>query len=150
MSADKPNLNDILLLLTVPNFGPGRVRRLLSVFGTTNAIFKAPAQRLMQVDGIDRKLIEQIKRGGDQKKADQQLELIKKHRINVLTVWDSAYPNLLKKTADPPLVLFYRGQLPEKIRTKCRETDQPSAALVTDLKQRGLLKDPPGRCLHLW
>lgn len=115
MSAEKPNLDDILLLLTIPNFGPGRVRRLLSVFGSTDAIFKAPAQRLIQVDGIDRKLIGQIKRGGDQKKADRQLELIRKHRINVLTIWDPSYPTLLKKTADPPLVLFYRGKLPEKM-----------------------------------
>jgi uncharacterized protein (DUF1501 family) len=42
--------------------------------------------------------------------------------------------------------LFHRGwdqhsNLPKEIRTQCRETDQPSAALVADLKQRGLLKD---------
>lgn len=115
MPAERPNLNDILLLLTIPNFGPGRVRRLLSIFGSTEAIFKAPVQRLMQVDGIDRKLIQQIKTGGDQKKADQQFDLIEKHRINVLTIWDQRYPNLLKKTADPPLVLFYKGELPEKM-----------------------------------
>jgi hypothetical protein len=33
------------------------------------------------------------------------------------------------------------GGLPGGIRTQCRETDQPSAALLTDLKERGLLKD---------
>jgi hypothetical protein len=33
------------------------------------------------------------------------------------------------------------GDLPNGIRTQCRETDQPSAALVADLKQRGLLDD---------
>ena len=33
------------------------------------------------------------------------------------------------------------GNLPEQIRGQCRDTDQPSAALVTDLKQRGLLDD---------
>jgi len=42
--------------------------------------------------------------------------------------------------------LFHRGwdqhsNLPKEIRAQCRETDQPSAALVKDLKQRGLLKD---------
>jgi hypothetical protein len=31
--------------------------------------------------------------------------------------------------------------LPEQIRLQCRDTDQPSAALVRDLKQRGLLDD---------
>ena len=33
------------------------------------------------------------------------------------------------------------GGLPNGIRNQCRETDQPSAALVADLKRRGLLDD---------
>ena len=33
------------------------------------------------------------------------------------------------------------GNLPKGITTQCRETDQPAAALITDLKQRGLLED---------
>ncbi|MEC9094052.1 MAG: DUF1501 domain-containing protein [Planctomycetota bacterium] len=33
------------------------------------------------------------------------------------------------------------GGLPGGIRNQCRETDQPSAALIRDLKQRGLLDD---------
>ncbi len=35
----------------------------------------------------------------------------------------------------------HHGNLPNAIRTQCKETDQPSAALITDLKQRGLLED---------
>ncbi len=42
--------------------------------------------------------------------------------------------------------LFHRGwdqhnRLPKQIRGQCYDTDQPSAALVQDLKERGLLKD---------
>ncbi|MDX1979874.1 MAG: DUF1501 domain-containing protein [Bryobacteraceae bacterium] len=42
--------------------------------------------------------------------------------------------------------LFHRGwdqhsNLPRDIRLQCEQTDQPSAALVRDLKQRGLLED---------
>jgi uncharacterized protein (DUF1501 family) len=33
------------------------------------------------------------------------------------------------------------GGLPGGLGTQCRETDQPSAALVQDLKQRGMLED---------
>lgn len=35
----------------------------------------------------------------------------------------------------------HHGNLPNSIKTQCRETDQPAAALVRDLKQRGLLED---------
>ncbi|MGH8247556.1 MAG: DUF1501 domain-containing protein [Gammaproteobacteria bacterium] len=42
--------------------------------------------------------------------------------------------------------LFHRGwdqhgNLPREIRGQCQETDQPSAALIRDLKQRGMLED---------
>ena len=42
--------------------------------------------------------------------------------------------------------LYHRGwdhhsDLPREIRKRCRETDQPTAALVKDLKQLGMLKD---------
>ena len=42
--------------------------------------------------------------------------------------------------------LFHRGWdthggLPKQLASRCRETDQPNAALITDLKNRGLLED---------
>ena len=42
--------------------------------------------------------------------------------------------------------LFHRGwdqhaNLPKEIRKQCEETDQPSSALIQDLKQRGMLDD---------
>ena len=35
----------------------------------------------------------------------------------------------------------HHGNLPGGMRTQCRETDQPSAALLMDLEQRGMLED---------
>ncbi|MEQ1861939.1 MAG: DUF1501 domain-containing protein [Chthoniobacteraceae bacterium] len=35
----------------------------------------------------------------------------------------------------------HHGGLPNAIRGQCRDTDQPTAALIRDLKQRGLLED---------
>ena len=35
----------------------------------------------------------------------------------------------------------HHGNLPAGIKTQCKETDQATAALITDLKQRGLLDD---------
>jgi hypothetical protein len=42
--------------------------------------------------------------------------------------------------------LFHQGwdqhnQLPKQLPIQCRETDQPTAALIRDLKQRGMLED---------
>ena len=35
----------------------------------------------------------------------------------------------------------HHGQLPQNLPKRCRETDQPAAALITDLQQRGMLDD---------
>ena len=35
----------------------------------------------------------------------------------------------------------HHDNLPDHLSKQCRDTDQPSAALVKDLKQRGLLED---------
>ena len=42
--------------------------------------------------------------------------------------------------------LYHRGwdqhsNLPKRIREQCKDTDQPSAALIQDLKARGMLED---------
>jgi len=52
----------------------------------------------------------------------------------------------LSERGVPFIQLFHRGwdqhgNLPKQIRGQCKDVDQPAAALVKDLKQRGLLKD---------
>jgi DNA processing protein len=113
MPESKPELRDILLLHTIPFIGPGRVRRLLGIFESTGEILKAPLKRLMQIEGIDEKLARQLKSGVDEKQADKQLKLMAEKRIYSLSIWDPQYPPLLKRTNAPPVLLFYRGQLPE-------------------------------------
>ena len=41
------------------------------------------------------------------------LEDCQKKRLNILTIQDAAYPSRLKNIPDPPLVLYYKGQLPD-------------------------------------
>ena len=108
-----PAVQDLLYLLTIPQIGPGRIRKLLQAFGTVENILKAPAQHLMRVAGIDQKLTEHLKRGGDPSSVEQQLELLNKGSIRCVTIWDSHYPSLLKRIPDAPVLLFYFGELKE-------------------------------------
>jgi DNA processing protein len=113
MNSTAPKLYDLLYLLTIPNIGPGRIRRLLQVFNNKEEILKAPVQKIVQVEGFDLKLASQIKNGGDQKTAENQLELIEKLEVKYITIWDKNYPELLKRISDPPAVLFYYGNFPD-------------------------------------
>jgi DNA processing protein len=109
-----PALYDLLHLLTIPNIGPGRIRKLLQVFEGVEQILKAPVQKLTRVEGIDLKLAECIKKGGETELARTQVALIKKHKINYILIWDKNYPAILKQIPDAPVILFYHGEFKDQ------------------------------------
>ncbi len=113
MPTKSPKLRDVLLLLTIPNVGPGRVRKLLSIYNNAADIIRSPLKQLMRIDGVDEKIARQLKSGADEKRVDEQLALMEKKGISCLTIWEQNYPVLLKKTVSPPVVLFYRGKIPD-------------------------------------
>lgn len=45
--------------------------------------------------------------------AEEILEACDRERLRILTYRDAAYPARLKNIADPPIVLYYKGQLPD-------------------------------------
>jgi DNA processing protein len=106
-----PTLYDLLYLSTIPNIGPGRIRRLFTVFQNVEQILKAPVQKLVKVEGIDYRLADLIKAGGQPAVAQNQVALIKKLHIDYVTIWDKDYPNLLKRISDAPVILFYKGNI---------------------------------------
>jgi DNA processing protein len=109
MEKSFPNITDLLFLLTIPQIGPVRIRKLFQVFESVEEIIKAPIQKLVALEGFDYKLAQQLKTSGYQGEVEQQLSLIKKHKIQIITIWDKNYPDLLKRISDPPVVLFYKG-----------------------------------------
>ncbi len=111
MNSQKPSLHDLLYLLTIPNIGPGRIRRLFQTFSSVQQILKAPVQQLVRIEGIDYKLASQIKKGGDSREAENQLKLIDMHKVKIVTIWEKGYPKLLQRIPDPPVLLFYRGKI---------------------------------------
>ena len=49
----------------------------------------------------------------DLTEAERIVEVCAKEKIGVLTLRDGAYPSRLRNIADPPLVLYYKGTLPD-------------------------------------
>ena len=45
--------------------------------------------------------------------AEETLELCERKRIHLLTIRDAAYPVRLKNIEDPPMLLYYKGRLPD-------------------------------------
>ena len=94
-----------------PGFGPRMKAGLLEHFRDPEAVYFADEKALGQL-GLSAEAIAALL----DKKLDSSeriLEECRKKRLNILTIQDAAYPSRLKNIPDPPLVLYYKGQLPD-------------------------------------
>ena len=103
-------VRDLLTLSSVPRIGPHKIRALITHFHDPSTILKASPRDLIRVPGIDKKLASNIVHNkGGEKFADEQLKRLNRIGGRILTIWDSEYPDLLKKTYDPPALLYMLG-----------------------------------------
>jgi DNA processing protein len=94
----------------VPGIGPVRLRALLDYFGDIQAAWNASPATLLAV-GLDRRSTEALVTLRGKLDLAAELERVARSGGRVLT-WDSPeYPAALRNIADPPPVLYVRGQL---------------------------------------
>ena len=76
-----------------------------------DAYYADPAAYAM-VEGMTEE-VSQALQDKELKEAKSILEACENQNIGILTYRDAMYPNRLKNIADPPIVLYYKGKLPE-------------------------------------
>ncbi len=105
------SVRDLLELASVPRIGPQKIRNLVAHFQSPEQVLRASPRDLIRVPGIEKKLASNIvhNKGGG-KFADEQLRLVNRIGARIITIWDAEYPELLKKTYDPPAFLFVLGK----------------------------------------
>lgn len=89
-------------------------RNLLSEFDQVSDIFKASKNKLIQIEGINEKTAESIKKFDGWDKVDQELEKVEKWSIKLLSLNDPDYPKALFQTYNPPLLLYVKGEILER------------------------------------
>ena len=95
----------------IPGVGPVLLKRLQQQFEHLSVAWSADAQALQSVAGIGRQTLETITSHRACVDPDQ---LWAQHQQQNPQFWvpvDPAYPRLLLETADPPTVLYHRGQV---------------------------------------
>lgn len=107
----KFSLESLLRLYSVPGIGAARMRNLLAAFNSPDEVLEAPTQRLLQIQGIDRKIATNIKNGANEVFIKKQLDQLQNNNIDILSYWDENYPESLKKIYDPPAFLFIKGSI---------------------------------------
>ena len=86
--------------------------RLLQYFRDPEDIYFADAESYRYIEGMTAEAAE-----GLQDKslafAEDILEICRRERLHILTFQDAAYPSKLKNIPDPPILLYYKGQIPD-------------------------------------
>ena len=100
-----------LALNLLPNVGPVRVKKLMEVFGSPEAILQAKASKIQLVEGFGRELAETISTWEERVDLQRELRRVKEMELTLLTRDNPNYPPLLRETHAPPLVLYVWGEV---------------------------------------
>lgn len=96
-------------LLSVPGVGRTTFRRLISAFGSADAVLTASADDLRVTGGVSEKVAAAIASRSWESFAEAELEQARTAGVTIITTNSSEYPAALRRTPDPPVVLYLRG-----------------------------------------
>jgi len=84
---------------------------LVDKFGSLPAIFAAPVSELREIPGISKNTTTAIAGFKGWDKVKEELELLDKNKINLITYQDELYPSKLTNIYDRPPLIYVRGNL---------------------------------------
>lgn len=105
------DLFHLLALQRVEGVGDIMAKKLLTLLGNAESVFKAKASQLTGIDGVGSVLIKNLRDKSVFEKANQELDFIQKNEINVAYFQDENYPERLKHCIDGPVLLFTSGNI---------------------------------------
>ena len=104
----------ILHLSLIQGVGPGRVNRLINNFDKDQLcqIYHFSVSDLIHRCGFTERQAELLHGGlQDERVLEDEIQLIEKHNVQVLTITDKGYPYLLKQIHLPPTLIYVKGSL---------------------------------------
>jgi len=136
-----------LALGRIEGLGVRSAQKLVEQFGSPEAVYGASISAL-EGAGLAHRVAERIRAGAGQQDAEREFAAAEKLGCQLIPFGSSDYPALLKQIADPPLVLYVRGDASLLARHSVAivGTRRPSAygssvahRLASDLAQRQLV-----------
>lgn len=103
------SLTHKIALGLIPGVGDINARRIVSFFGSVEAVFTEPYQSLVKIPGIGSGLARYITDRSYLAIAEKEAEYVTKHDIKTYFYLDSDYPFRLKQCEDSPVVFFFKG-----------------------------------------
>lgn len=104
------DISYLLALHSIDGLGPIRLKRLIDYFQDPKQAWIAPKLTLRSC-AIPENVVEQILLKRRELDPEKYAEEILKKGVSVVSLYDDSYPKLLKQIYDPPVILFYKGDL---------------------------------------
>ncbi|HUX66818.1 MAG TPA: DNA-processing protein DprA [Terriglobales bacterium] len=97
-------------LVLTPGLGQRGAQRLLETFATAEAIYAASLTEL-EACQLPPAVAHSLKDGRSAELGAREAEQVQLQGLQVVTLGDRAYPELLREIYDPPILLYLRGEL---------------------------------------
>lgn len=110
------NLPQLLALHSVDGLGPIRLKRVLEYFEDPKKAWDADLREYVKLS-IPENVLEKLKEKRESLEPEKYFEDIKSLGISIKTIFDETYPSLLKEIYDPPVVLYYKGNIDDLKKT---------------------------------
>jgi DNA processing protein len=106
---EEVSLRHKIALGIIPRIGDINARKLVSHFGSVEAVFHEPYRNLIKIPGIGSEIAKQITNRSYLNIADKEIEYLRKNNIRTYFYLDSDYPFRLRQCDDSPVVFFFMG-----------------------------------------
>jgi DNA processing protein len=110
MPDDRTELQYLIALTMVPSIGPVTARRLIEKVGSARAVFEQKKRALESIEGIGPVLSRSINESSLLGQAEQEMEFMERHRIDILSYQNPDFPYRLNQCTDGPVLLYIRGE----------------------------------------
>lgn len=97
----------------ISGIGHAKYRALCETFGAPSLLPGRSAKEYETVPGIGPQLAEKLAAFDWHGEPARELEFAERGGVRIFTLYDEAYPEILRQLYDPPLALYVRGALPE-------------------------------------
>ena len=118
------NIPYLLALHSIDGLGPIRLKAILDYFKDPKLAWEAQSYQIRKL-GIPQNVVELFLETRKKLEPESYAKSIKESGIKWITIFDENYPKLLKQIYDPPVVLYYKGEV--------QNWDAPSIAVVGSL-----------------
>lgn len=98
-------------LSLIEGLGSIKKQKLISKYGTPQKIYNLNKEELLNVPGVGEKLVENILESKIRNSIENHIKYMEKNNIDIISIDDADYPQILKEIYDYPISLYVKGNI---------------------------------------